>query len=313
MARGSQSNFPQALQPIRCSIRPGLICCRGVRARVSAQTCEKGRPRLRLRHRWGRARSWQASCAHQRVSSVAPRARAAVWRPSLGCPLGRSLPRLPVGWRGLARGLCAYLPMVVRPGSTQLSGFEVRFLVSGPAARGYAPAAAGCRPRAEHPRRQPATTVADADAAAPRRRRQLPRRRRRRRRRRPRRRHRHRHRRHPTHRRRRRRRRSHYPRRRHRRRRRSRSRSRRRRRRRHRPCRHSRRRRPAPCPVPRTRTPRAHVTVAAAVAAGDDAASAAAEEADDAERPTPPMPPLMPRGMDADAAMPMPGSGGSRA
>jgi len=60
-----------------------------------------------------------------------------------------------------------------------------------------------------------------------------------------------------------------------------------------------------------TRTPRAHVTVAAAVAAGDDAASAAAEEADDAERPTPPMLPLMPRGMDADAAMPMPGPGGS--
>jgi hypothetical protein len=29
-------------------------------------------------------------------------------------PLGRSLPRLPVGWRGLARGLCTYLPMVVR-------------------------------------------------------------------------------------------------------------------------------------------------------------------------------------------------------
>ena len=209
---------------------------------------------------------------------------------SLGCPLGRSLPRLPVGWRGLARGLCTYLPMVVRPGSTQLSGFEVRFLVSGPAALGYAPAAAGCRPRAEHPRRQPAATVADADAAAPRRRRQLPRRRRRRRRRRPRR---HRHRRHPTHRRRRRRRRSHYPRRRHRRRRSSRRSSRRRRRRRHRPCRHSRRRRPAPCPVPRTRTPRAHVTVAAAVAAGDDAASEEAEEADDAERPTPPMLPLI--------------------
>ena len=58
-------------------------------------------------------------------------------------------------------------------------------------------------------------------------------------------------------------------------------------------------------PVPHTRTARAHVTVAAAVAAGDDAASAAAEEADDAERPTQPMLPLMPRGMDADAAMPM--------
>ena len=48
--------------------------------------------------------------------------------------------------------------------------------------------------------------------------------------------------------------------------------------------------------------PRAHVTVAAAVAAGDDAASAAAEDADDAER--------MPRGTDADAATPMPGRGG---
>ena len=123
----------------------------------------------------------------------------------------------------LRRALSTDPPMVVRPGSTQLSGFEVRFLVSGPAALGYAPAAAGCRPRAEHPRRQPAATVADADAAAPRRRRQLPRRRRRRRRRRPRR---HRHRRHPPHRRHRRRRRSHYPRRRHRRRRSSRRRSR---------------------------------------------------------------------------------------
>ena len=190
----------------------------------------------------------------------------------------------------LRRALSTDPPMVVRPGSTQLSGFEVRFLVSGPAARGSAPAAAGCRPRAEHPHRQPGATVADANAAAPRRRHQLHRRRRRRRRRRPRR---HRHRRHPTHRRHRRRRRSHYPRRRHRRRRSSRRRSRRRRRRRHRPCRRSRRRRPAPCPVPRTRTPRAHVTVAAAVAAGDDAASEEAEEADDAERPTPPMLPLI--------------------
>jgi hypothetical protein len=65
---------------------------------------------------------------------------------------------------------------------------------------------------------------------------------------------------------------------------------------------------PTPRPVPRTRTPRAHVTVAAAVAAGDDAASTAAEEADDAECPTPILP-LMPRGIDADAATPMPGSG----
>ena len=85
--------FHRRFSPSRASVRPGLICCRGVRARVSAQACEKGRPRLRLRHRWGRARSWQASCAHQRVSSVAPRARAAVYggllcatRSAVACP-----------------------------------------------------------------------------------------------------------------------------------------------------------------------------------------------------------------------------------
>ena len=116
-------------------VRRGPICCRGVRSRVATEACEKGRRRLRLHHRWGRARIRQASCAYQRVSSWAPRPHAAVWLPSLGCPLGRSLPRLPMGWRGLARGLCTYPPMVVRPGSTQLSGFEVRFLVSGPRSR----------------------------------------------------------------------------------------------------------------------------------------------------------------------------------
>ena len=67
-----------------------------------------------------------------RVKSVGLGPHAAVWPPSLGCPLGRSLPRLPMGWRGLARGLCTSPPMVVHPGCTQLSGFEVRFLVSGP-------------------------------------------------------------------------------------------------------------------------------------------------------------------------------------
>ena len=113
-------------------VRRGPICCRGVRSRVATEACEKGRRRLRLHHRWGRARIRQASCAYQRVSSWAPRPHAAVRLPSLGCPLGRSLPRLPMGWRGLARRLCTCPPMVVRPGSTQLSGFEVRFLVSGP-------------------------------------------------------------------------------------------------------------------------------------------------------------------------------------
>ena len=37
-------------------------------------------------------------------------------------------------WAVDPRGLLSSPPMVVRPGSTQLSGFEVRFLVSGPAA-----------------------------------------------------------------------------------------------------------------------------------------------------------------------------------
>ena len=56
---------------------------------------------------------------------------------AMAAALGRSLPRLPVGWRGLTHGLSASSPMVVRPGSTQLLGFEVRFLVSGPVARSF--------------------------------------------------------------------------------------------------------------------------------------------------------------------------------
>ena len=39
----------------RSAFGVGLICCRGVRARLSAQACEEGRPRLWLRHRWGRS------------------------------------------------------------------------------------------------------------------------------------------------------------------------------------------------------------------------------------------------------------------
>ena len=114
------------------SVRPHLICCRGLRAHLSAQACEKGRPRLRLHQSRGRARSRQLQRHNPRVKSVGLGPHAAVWPPSLGCPLGRSLPRLPMGWRGLARGLCTSPPMVVHPGCTQLSGFEVRFLVSGP-------------------------------------------------------------------------------------------------------------------------------------------------------------------------------------
>ena len=132
----AKATFHRRFSLSRARVRRGPICCRGVRSRVATEACEKGRRRLRLHHRWGRARIRQASCAYQRVSSWAPRPHAAVWLPSLGCPLGRSLPRLPMGWRGLARGLCTSPPMVVRPGSTQLSGFEVRFLVSGPRSRG---------------------------------------------------------------------------------------------------------------------------------------------------------------------------------
>ena len=106
-------------------VRRGPICCRGVRSRVATEACEKGRRRLRLCHRWGRARIRQASCAYQRVNSWAPRPHAAVWLPSPGCPLGRSLPRLPMGWRGLARRLCTSPAMVVRPGGVSPSHLTV--------------------------------------------------------------------------------------------------------------------------------------------------------------------------------------------
>ena len=123
----AKAKVPRRFSRSAFRVRRGPICCRGVRSRVATEACEKGRRRLRLHHRWGRARIRQVSCAYQRVNSWAPRPHAAVWLPSLGCPLGRSLPRLPMGWRGLARGLCTYPPMVVRPGSTQLSGFVCVF------------------------------------------------------------------------------------------------------------------------------------------------------------------------------------------
>ena len=69
--------------------------------------------------------------AGQQVKSEPIRPRAAVWRPC-GLPaLGRSLPRLLLMvWRGTARAFHSHPPMVVRPGSTLLSGSEVRFLAS---------------------------------------------------------------------------------------------------------------------------------------------------------------------------------------
>ena len=126
MARGSQSNFPQAPQPLPCQGTPRLICFRGVRVQWSAHASEKGRLRPRLHQSRGRTRSRQLLRHNRRVKSEPLRPRTAVWLPFLGCPLGHSLPWLPMGWGGLARVLRASPPVVVRPGSTQLSRFEVR-------------------------------------------------------------------------------------------------------------------------------------------------------------------------------------------
>ena len=96
-ASSTRSSWASAGTRFPFRVRRGPICCRGVRSRVATEACEKGRRRLQLHHRWGRARIRQASCPYQRVNSWAPRPHAAVWLPSLGCPLGRSLPRLPMG------------------------------------------------------------------------------------------------------------------------------------------------------------------------------------------------------------------------
>ena len=114
----------------------------GARLSVCPGICEQAGS-LRVYHSWGPSRIRQLERHNPRVKSVGLRPHAAFWPPSLSCPLGRSFPRLPMGWRGLARGLRASPPMVVRPGSTQLSGFEVRFLVSGPRGRGVRPSCCG--------------------------------------------------------------------------------------------------------------------------------------------------------------------------
>ena len=90
-------------------VRRGAICCRGARSRVATEACEKGRWRLLLHHRWGRARIRQVSCAYQRVSSWAPGLT-----PPFGCLLwaARSAVACPVClWGGAAwHGGCAPLP-----------------------------------------------------------------------------------------------------------------------------------------------------------------------------------------------------------
>ena len=132
---GSSAVLPEAYAGPH--LQPG-----GARLSVCPGICEQAGS-LRVYHSWGPSRIRQLERHNPRVKSVGLRPLAAFWRPSLGCPLGRSLPRLPMGWRGLARGLRASPPMVVRPGSTQLSGFEVRFLVSGPRGRGVRPSCCG--------------------------------------------------------------------------------------------------------------------------------------------------------------------------
>ena len=134
-------------------VRRGPICCRGVRSRVSTDACEKGRRRLRLHHRWGRARIRQASCAYQRVSSWAPRPHAAVWllwaaRSAVACPVCL--------WGGAAwHGGCALIPRWwSAPAAPSCRGSRFDSSCRVPAA-GLAPPAAGIRPRAEDARRQP--------------------------------------------------------------------------------------------------------------------------------------------------------------
>ena len=82
----AKAKVPRRKRRSAFRVRRGPICCRGVRSRVATEACDKGRRRLRLPHRWGRARIRQASCAYQRVNSWAPRPHAAVWLPSLGYP-----------------------------------------------------------------------------------------------------------------------------------------------------------------------------------------------------------------------------------
>ena len=117
--------------------------------------------------------------AGQQVKSEPIRPRAAVWRPC-GLPaLGLILPRLLLMvWRGTARAFHSHPPMVVRPGSTLLSGSEVRFLASvrgsgvdyplasGPAARRPLLLPRGVGLARRGPRRQPVDASADADADA---------------------------------------------------------------------------------------------------------------------------------------------------
>ena len=136
-----------------------------VRSNCPRRRRRRRRQRGRRHQSRGRTRSRQLHRHNPRVKSVGLGPHAAVWPPSLGCPLGRSLPRLPMVWRGLARG-CALLPRWwSAPAAPSCRGSRFDSSCRG-RGRGSAPPAAGIRPRAESPRRQPADAVA-ADAATP--------------------------------------------------------------------------------------------------------------------------------------------------
>ena len=109
-------------------------------------------------------------------SSSAMTHESRVWPSGLDPPFGRLLwaarsaaacPGCP--WGGAAwHGDCALLPRWwSAPAAPSCRGSRFDSSCRVPAAGGYAPPAAGFRPRAEDPRRQPAATVAAADAATP--------------------------------------------------------------------------------------------------------------------------------------------------
>jgi len=164
MARGSQSNFPQALQPLPCQHTPTPICSQGVRGYLSAQASV---------NKQGHSVCITLGALPEFGSSNAITRESKVWASGLSPPFGgllwaaRSAVACPgCPWDGAAwHGGCALLPRWwSAPAAPSCRGSRFDSSCRVPAAGGYAPPAAGIRPRAEAPRRQPAD-AADADAA----------------------------------------------------------------------------------------------------------------------------------------------------
>ena len=136
--------------------RTGLIWGEGGRASVSPHACEKGPPRLRLRHRWDRARIRQACYADKRLGCVPPRPPRRRLAAFSWLTLGHHLPRLLLGVARHGTGTAhSPLPTAVRP-STQLgSRFDSSCRAPWHALLSETPAA-GCRPVAlKHGGRSP--------------------------------------------------------------------------------------------------------------------------------------------------------------